>query len=56
MSKYNVVTGSLGPRKSFQVVCGLRIGYGADAVTHTGEEALEAYLNHLKFRAAAGQP
>jgi hypothetical protein len=53
---YKIIPGSVGVRKSFQVTCGLRVGYDAAAVTHTGEEAVESVLEQLKFRAAAGLP
>lgn len=56
MNNYKIVTGSQGPKKSFAVTCGLRVGYDATAVTHTTEDAVGAVLENLKSRAAAGLP
>ncbi len=50
---YKEVQGTRGPRKNFAVTCGLRVGYGADAQTHSVETAIEAVLGWMKGRAAA---
>lgn len=53
---YQTIKGSEGPRKSFQITAGLREGYGPTGKTHTMEAAVEAVLENLKARAAAGLP
>ena len=56
MNSYKVIPDSVGARKSFTVTAALREGYGPSGVTHTQEEAVEAILQSLKARAAAGKP
>ena len=56
MANYKTVLGSRGGRRTFQITVGLAEGYGPDANIHTAEEVVSLMENHLKTKAANGQP
>jgi hypothetical protein len=56
MANYKQVPSFSSEAPRFEITAGLREGYGADAVTHTVEEATAVVLEHLKDCAAQGRP
>lgn len=55
MAKYKQVPSHYRESPRFEITAGLREGYGADAVTHSTEEATAVVLEYLKDCVANGR-
>jgi hypothetical protein len=55
-AKYEIVSGSRGPRREFKITVGLREGYDPEGRVYDVSEATKIALNWMTERATADQP